>query len=138
MYQVVKSAIISFFPKVFFAVEGNEVKAQPVYGEKYTRRLLWYLLGGTRGGPNRVEILKALRDRPLNANQLAGSVHLDYKTIEHHVRVLEENGLVTTSEKGAYGAVLFLTPRMEEAWPLLEEIWARIGRTKISPANRRD
>ena len=79
-----------------------------------------------------------MRDRPLNANQLASAVRLDYKTIEHHVRVLEENGLVTTSEKGTYGALLFLTPRMEEAWPLLEEIWARIGRTKISPADGRD
>jgi hypothetical protein len=27
---------------------------------------------------------------------------------------------------------------MEEAWPLLDEIWARIGRTKISTADRRD
>lgn len=121
------------------ALKNNEAgPVPPIYGEKQTRRLLWYLLGGTRGGPNRVEILKALRDRPLNANQLAGAVRLDYKTIEHHVRVLQENGLVTTSEKGAYGAVLFLTPRMEEAWPLLEEIWARIGRTKISTADRRD
>ena len=125
--------------KLFSAIKDNEEgPAQQIYGEKHTRRLLWYLLGGTRGGPNRVEILKALRDRPLNANQLASAVRLDYKTIEHHVHVLEENGLVTTSEKGAYGAVLFLTPRMEEAWPLLEEIWARIGRTKISTADRRD
>jgi DNA-binding transcriptional ArsR family regulator len=94
--------------------------------------LFWYLLGGTRGGPNRVEILKALRERPLNANQLAGAVRLDYKTIEHHLRVLTENGLVTSSERGTYGAVLFLTPAMDEAWPLLEEIWGKIGRTKIS------
>jgi DNA-binding transcriptional ArsR family regulator len=116
----------------------KEQSTQSIYGEKYLRRLLWYLLGGTRGGPNRVEILKALRDRPLNANQLAGAVHLDYKTIEHHVKVLEENGLVTFSEKGTYGAVLFLTPRMEEAWSLLEEIWGKIGRTKISTADKRE
>jgi DNA-binding transcriptional ArsR family regulator len=116
----------------------KEQSTQSIYGEKYLRRLLWYLLGGTRGGPNRVEILKALRDRPLNANQLAGAIHLDYKTIEHHVKVLEENGLVTFSEKGTYGAVLFLTPRMEEAWSLLEEIWGKIGRTKISTADKRE
>jgi DNA-binding transcriptional ArsR family regulator len=100
--------------------------------------LLWYLLGGTRGGPNRVEILKALRDRPLNANQLAGTVRLDYKTIEHHLRVLEEHGLVASSQKGAYGAVLFLTPAIEEAWSLVEEIWDKIGRTKISSTDKRE
>jgi len=63
---------------------------------------------------------------------------LDYKTVEHHLRVLEENGLVTSSEKRAYGAVLFLTPTIEQAWPLVEEIWGRIGRTKISAAERRE
>ena len=74
----------------------------------------------------------------MNANQLAGVVRLDYKTIEHHLRVLEENGLVTSSQKGAYGAVLFLTPTIEQAWPLVEEIWGRIGRIKIREAERRE
>lgn len=92
--------------------------------------MLWYLLGGTRGGPSRVEILKALRQRPLNANQLSETVGLDYKTVEHHLRVLRENGLVT-SEKGTYGALLFLSSAIEDGWPLVEEIWDRIGRTKI-------
>ncbi len=106
------------------------------YGEKYLRRLLWYLLGGTRGGANRAQILKALLDRPLNANQLAEALKVDYKTIQHHLRVLEENGLVTPSEKGAYGAVILLTPKMEEALPVLEEIWSKIGRSKISTPNK--
>src|SRR2546423_8775803 len=96
----------------------RKVRTDSPSEEKHLRRLLWYLLGGTRGGPSRAEILKALRERPLNASQLAGVVRLDYKTIEHHLRVLEENGLVTSSEKGAYGAVLFLTPTIEQAWPL--------------------
>jgi DNA-binding transcriptional ArsR family regulator len=120
------------------AVGDKDQSGQPVYGEKHLRRLLWYLLGGTRGGPNRVEILKALRERPLNANQLAGVVRLDYKTIEHHMRVLSENSLVTSSQKGTYGAVFFLTSTMEEAWPLLEEIWGKIGRTKISNRDGRE
>ncbi len=63
---------------------------------------------------------------------------MDYKTVEHHVSVLEENGLVASSEKGTYGAVLFLTPRMEEAWSLMEEIWGKIGRTKISTTEKRE
>ncbi len=127
------------YPRIIYsAVKDKEQSAQPIYGEKYLRRLLWYLLGGTRGGPSRVEILKALRERPLNANQLAGVVRLDYKTVEHHLRVLEENGLVMSSQKGAYGAVLLLTTTIEQAWPLVEEIWGKIGRTKISAAERRD
>ncbi len=83
-----------------------------------------------------MEILKILQNRPMNANQLAEALGVDYKTVQHHVRVLEENGLVAPSEKGAYGAVLFLTPKMEEALPILEEIWSKIGRTKISPRDK--
>ncbi len=69
---------------------------------------------------------------------MANVVHLDYKTIQHHVNVLEENGLVTFTEKGTYGAVVFLTPMMEEASALMEEIWGKIGRTKISTADKRE
>ena len=76
--------------------------------------------------------MKILQDRPSNANQLAKTLAVDYKTIQHHLRILEENGLVTPSEKGAYGAVLFLTPKMEEALPLLNEIWSKIGRTRFT------
>ena len=103
-----------------------------LYGDRYLKRLLWYLFAGTRGGPSRAEIIKALQDRPSNANQLAQILHVDYKTVQHHVRVLEENGLIVPSEKGTYGAVLFLTPKMEEALPILNEIWSKIGRTKIN------
>jgi len=95
--------------------------------------LLWYLLGGSRGGPTRAEIIQTLVDRPYNPNQLAGVLKVDYKTIQHHVRILEENGLITSSEKGTYGAVLLLTSKMEEAMPIFHEIWSKIGRRNISP-----
>ena len=107
-----------------------------LYGDRYLKRLLWYLFAGTRGGPSRAEIIKALQDRPSNANQLAQILHVDYKTVQHHVRVLEENGLIVPSEKGTYGAVLFLTPKMEEALPILNEIWSKIGRTKINETSQ--
>ncbi len=110
---------------------GN-ARSGSTYEEKHLRRLLWYLLGGTRGGPNRAEIIKILQNRPCNANQLAETLRVDYKTIQHHVKILEENGLVSLTNKGSYGAVLFLTAKMEDALPILDEIWSRIGTRKIS------
>ena len=131
------SVVTDFLRRLPTLAVSEKSSATPsFYGEKYLKRLLWYLLGGTRGGANRAEILKALLDRPLNPNQLAQALRVDYKTIQHHLRVLEENGLVTSSEKGAYGAVILLTSKMEEAVPVLEEIWSKIGRTKISTPNR--
>ena len=113
------------------AATGNARSSSP-YEEKYLRRLLWYLLGGTRGGPNRAEIIKILQNRPCNANQLAETLRVDYKTVQHHIKILEENGLVSLTNKGSYGAVLFLTAKMEDALPILDEIWSRIGTRKIS------
>ncbi len=114
------------------AADPRRARSDSPSEEKYVRRLLWYLLGGTRGGPNRAEIIKTLQNRPCNANQLAETLRVDYKTIQHHIRILEENGLVSLANKGSYGAVLFLTAKMEEALPILDEIWSRIGTRKIS------
>ena len=119
----------------FLRTTTREDPKASLYGEKYLKRLIWYLFAGTRGGPSRAEIIKAIQNRPSNANQLAQILRVDYKTIQHHVRVLEENGLIVPSDKGTYGAVLFLTPKMEEALPILDEIWSKIGRRKINKTN---
>lgn len=99
------------------------------------RRTLWHLLGGTRGGPLRIRILGELRDRPYNTNQLAVGLGADYKTIQHHLRVLVENRLVEPHGQG-YGAVFFLTRDMEESLPELEAIQRRVrppGKTIPNP-----
>ena len=35
------------------------------------RRLLWFVFAGSRGGLNRLRIISALKDKPMNTNQLA-------------------------------------------------------------------
>ena len=74
------------------------------------RSLLWYLLAGTRGGPNRVRILRELQGRPHNAHQLAQALAMDYRTVRHHLRLLEKNGLVTRPSGSAYASPYELTP----------------------------
>lgn len=85
-------------------------------------RLIWFLLAGTRGGPNRARILAALRERPRNANQLAELLGLNYRTVLHHVALLGEHGLITTPAKNTYGAVYFLSAQMERHLELLDRI----------------
>jgi len=92
------------------------------------RRLLFYLLAGTRGGVNRITILRYLKETPTNANKLATDLKLDYKTIQHHIKVLEQNQLIVPSQKGAYGAVYFLSPYMEAEFSILDEIWAKVNK----------
>lgn len=82
---------------------------------------LWYVLTGTRGGPNRVRLLRALADRPRNANQLAEALDLDYKTVRHHLDVLVENDIVQSSGDD-YGAVYLPTDAARDNWDTIEEI----------------
>lgn len=89
-------------------------------------RVLWHLLGGTRGGPLRVKILLLLRDRPSNCNQVAVRLGIDYKSAQHHLRVLTENRVVSPTGDG-YGAVYLPTPDMEASWEAFERIAAKVA-----------
>jgi DNA-binding transcriptional ArsR family regulator len=82
---------------------------------------LWYVLTGTRGGTNRARILRALDERPRNANQLAEDLNLDYKTIRHHLDVLADNDVVRDSGDD-YGAVYLPTQRVRQNWETVEQI----------------
>ncbi len=83
-------------------------------------RMIWWLLVGTKGGVNRARIIRVLKDRPYNANQLTELLGLDYKTVRHHLRVLEENKIITSTGE-RYGTVYFLSPYMESNYKTFEE-----------------
>ncbi|MGD0994866.1 MAG: winged helix-turn-helix domain-containing protein [Candidatus Bathyarchaeia archaeon] len=89
--------------------------------------LLGWLIAGTRGGPTRAKIIGALKETPQNANQLATSLKMDYKTMRHHLEVLEKNKIIT-SIGDRYGATYFLTQTMEDNYVMFEEIMKKIGK----------
>jgi DNA-binding MarR family transcriptional regulator len=82
---------------------------------------LWYVLSGTKGGPNRARVLRAVEWRPRNLNQLAETLDLNYDTVTHHLDVLAENDVVESSGD-EYGAVYLPTDRAREHWDTVEEI----------------
>lgn len=83
--------------------------------------VLWYLLASSRGGPTRVRILRALEDRPRNANQLATHLEYDYTTIRHHLDVFLENNVVRRTDDD-YAAVYLLSDQVRANWDIVEEI----------------
>lgn len=97
------------------------------------RRVIWWLLVGTKGGLNRARIIRALKERPYNANQLSEVLGLDYKTVRHHLKVLQDNKLLTTMGD-RYGTVYFLSPGMEVEYEVfadfLDKIWAKFKAKK--------
>lgn len=91
------------------------------------RQLLWYLIAGTRGGANRARILEVLRERPCNAHQLSETLDLDYRTIRHHLDLLQKNGLLSKPVGDAYASPYFLSPVLEANLEVFEEIRRRSG-----------
>jgi predicted transcriptional regulator len=85
------------------------------------RQLIGWLITGTRGGKTRAQIIKTLKRSPQNPNQLATLLRVNYKTIRHHLTILEKNKLII-SAGDHYSAAYFLSELMEENYGLFEEI----------------
>jgi DNA-binding transcriptional ArsR family regulator len=62
--------------------------------------VLWQALAGTRGGPNRARILKALDERPRNANQLAEDLELAYNTVQHRNHITGRRAMTNERHGG--------------------------------------
>ena len=80
--------------------------------DKQTGKLLFYLFTSTRGGFTRLRIIMLLLQRSYNTHQLALELQLDYKAVQHHMKVLEKNNMVLKiGEK--YGAIFRLSTFLE-------------------------
>ncbi len=91
------------------------------------KRLFWYLFAGSRGGDTRIKIIMLLKERPHNTNQLAETMGLDYKAIQHHIGVLEKNNLITRQGE-KYGVMFFISTYLEVNIDAFEEICNKIGK----------
>ena len=98
-------------------------------GDPYAKRLLWFVFAGSKGGINRIRLISVLRKTPLNTNQLAKELGLDYKAIQHHLGVLEKNNLVTkVGDK--YGVTFFISTFLEVNLETFDEIVTKLEKSK--------
>lgn len=97
--------------------------------DPYAKRLLWFVFAGSRGGLNRLKLILALKENPLNANQLAKELGLDYKAIQHHIGVLEKNNIITRlGEK--YNVTFFISNFLEANMDSFNEIAEKLEKSK--------
>jgi len=101
---------------------------------KQIKRLLYWLLS-TSGGLNRARIINLLRQKPMNAHEIAEELNLDYKTVRHHLKVLEKNNLIAS--QGEYGKLYFISDMLEANMEYFDEIWNEIGKNKINEKRMR-
>ncbi|MDX1596099.1 MAG: winged helix-turn-helix domain-containing protein [Nitrosopumilaceae archaeon] len=88
--------------------------------DKQTRKLLNFLFTGTRGGFTRLSIIMLLLEKSYNTHQLSQELGIDYKAVQHHIKVLERNNMVLrVGEK--YGAMFHLSNYLEMNIMALED-----------------
>jgi DNA-binding transcriptional ArsR family regulator len=49
------------------------------------KKILLWLIAGSRGGVNRALILKYIISSPSNANRISLATGIEYKTVQHHL-----------------------------------------------------
>ena len=92
------------------------------------RYSILYFLTGTKGGMNRIDILKLLQKKSLNANEIKEKLKLDYKTVQHHLRLLVKNRFISISGE-RYGAMYHLTEDFNLHKSVLKEILAKVNKS---------
>ena len=95
--------------------------------DRQTKKLLLYLFSGTRGGFTRLKIIAVLIERPYNTHQLAKKLELDYKAIQHHMKVLMKNNLITKVGDN-YGAIFHLSNFLEFNIRALDDVFEKLER----------
>ena len=103
------------------------LKARTIEAKRHLqiKIVFWLLFVGSRGGTNRIRIMSVLRNRPRNRNQLATELGIDYKNIQHHIKVLEENNLVKKIGN-LYGVTYYVSALFENNEIVFDEIVARL------------
>ena len=101
-------------------IKSIETKTHPE-----TKRLFWFIFAATRGGMNRIKIILHLRNMPTNTHKLAKAMGLDYKAVQHHLRTLERNNLVTKVGSN-YGVTYFPSVLFEDGEVIFDEIVAKL------------
>ena len=89
------------------------------------RQLIWYLFAGSRGGITRSKIVNLLKNTPCNANKISEALGIDYKTVQHHLKVLKENNIVRADVEG-YAAEQQLSAYFAANFSIFEEIWTKL------------
>jgi predicted transcriptional regulator len=90
-----------------------------------TKEMFWQLFGKFRGTETRIKIMHVLRDIPRNTNQLSLDVKVDYKCIQHHLKKLEQNNVVTKIGNG-YSTMYYVSSLFESNQELFNEIITKL------------
>jgi len=107
--------------KIFKNVPNLEdIKADP-----HMKDLFSSVFTGMSGRYTRMRIICAITEEPMNSLELSKKLKLDYKTIQHNIKVLESNSLVDRQGEG-YGDIFFPSDMISSNLPTLYKVIRKV------------
>lgn len=108
---------------------------QKIKDDPYIKQLLSSVFTGMGGRYTRMRILCEIIENPINTLELSKKLKLDYKTVQHNLRVLEHHNLIVREGDG-YGDVFFPTNLITSNLPTLYKIIVQVEQ-KLSKQEKR-
>ena len=117
--------------KIFKDVPNYEdIKEDP-----YMKELFTSIFTGMSGRYTRMRIICAITEEPMNALELSKKLELDYKTIQHNIKVLESNTLIVREGEG-YGDLFFPSDLISSNLPTLYKVIRRVEKKLDKPEKK--
>lgn len=89
--------------------------------------------------PNRRAILRVVRDEPRSVGEVAGAAQLSQQTASHHLKVLRECGLVSSTSKGTRHLFVVQTDGLAAVRDFLGGFWpTQLAALKAAVERRED
>jgi len=101
--------------------------------DRHMNELFSSIFTGMGGRYTRMRILCAVTEDPMNTLDLSKKLNLDYKTIQHNIKVLEKNNLLAREGDG-YGDMFFpselISSNLPTLYSVIRKVEAKLDRSE--------
>jgi predicted transcriptional regulator len=101
--------------------------------DKHMSDLFSSVFTGMSGRYTRLRIICAITEDPMNTLELSKKLTMDYKTIQHNIKVLEKNNLIAREGEG-YGDLFFpselITANLPTLYSVIRKVEAKLDKSE--------
>ncbi len=101
--------------------------------DSHMKELFSSVFTGMSGRYTRMRIICAITEEPMNTLEISKKLEMDYKTIQHNIKVLESNSFIVREGEG-YGDMFFpsdlITSNLPTLYKVIRKVEEKLDRSK--------
>ncbi len=103
--------------------------------DQHMKKLFSSVFTGMGGRYTRLRIICAITEESINILKLSKKLNLDYKTVQHNIKVMEENNFIVREGTG-YGDMFFVSELISSNLPTLYYVIRKVE-AKLDKAEKK-